>query len=80
MAAPVLEVENLTVEFPTDDGIVHAVRGVSFTLEPGEVLGIVGESCQGRPGSAGRPGSRAGPTCSAWTGGRWSGSGARRSP
>jgi oligopeptide/dipeptide ABC transporter ATP-binding protein len=48
MAAPVLEVENLTVEFPTDDGIVHAVRGVSFTLEPGEVLGIVGESGSGK--------------------------------
>jgi peptide/nickel transport system ATP-binding protein len=48
MASPVLEVENLTVDFPTDDGMVHAVRGVTFALEPGEVLGIVGESGSGK--------------------------------
>jgi oligopeptide/dipeptide ABC transporter ATP-binding protein len=48
MAAPVLEVENLTVDFPTEDGVVHAVRGVSFSLEPREVLGIVGESGSGK--------------------------------
>jgi oligopeptide/dipeptide ABC transporter ATP-binding protein len=47
-AAPVLDVKDLTVAFPTDDGVVHAVRGVSFTLEPGQVLGIVGESGSGK--------------------------------
>jgi oligopeptide/dipeptide ABC transporter ATP-binding protein len=44
----VLEVKDLTVAFPTDDGVVHAVRGVSFSLEPGQVLGIVGESGSGK--------------------------------
>ncbi|MEU4765501.1 ABC transporter ATP-binding protein [Actinosynnema sp. NPDC023794] len=43
-----LRVENLSVDFPTDDGTVHAVRDVSFTLGPGEVLGIVGESGSGK--------------------------------
>jgi peptide/nickel transport system ATP-binding protein len=47
-AGPVLEVKDLSVEFPTDDGIVHAVRGVSFQLHPHNVLGIVGESGSGK--------------------------------
>jgi peptide/nickel transport system ATP-binding protein len=43
-----LEVSNLTVDFPSDDGPVHAVRGVSYRLGPREVLGIVGESGSGK--------------------------------
>jgi peptide/nickel transport system ATP-binding protein len=44
----VLDVENLRVEFPTDEGRVQAVRGVSYQLRRGEVLGIVGESGSGK--------------------------------
>ncbi|MDV6011553.1 ABC transporter ATP-binding protein [Haloechinothrix sp. LS1_15] len=44
----ILRVENLTVEFPTDDGVVKAVRGVDYTVRSGEVLGIVGESGSGK--------------------------------
>lgn len=44
----VLRVEDLTVSFPTEDGLVQAVRGVSYTLHEREVLGIVGESGCGK--------------------------------
>jgi dipeptide transport system ATP-binding protein len=43
-----LEIENLSVEFPTQGGIMRAVDGVSLTLEKGEVLGVVGESGSGK--------------------------------
>jgi len=43
-----LEVKNLKVDFETNDGVVHAVRDLSYTLEKGKTLAIVGESGSGK--------------------------------
>ncbi|MFE0025777.1 dipeptide ABC transporter ATP-binding protein [Amycolatopsis sp. NPDC059021] len=47
-AAPVLEVSGLDVSFPSESGRVQAVRGLSYQVAAGEVLGIVGESGSGK--------------------------------
>ena len=48
MAAPLLEVEKLRVEIPTRRGTLVAVDDISFSIEEGEVLGVVGESGAGK--------------------------------
>ena len=43
-----LEIENLSVDFPSHSGVMHAVEDVSLSLDAGDVLGIVGESGSGK--------------------------------
>ncbi len=48
MVAPLLEVRNLRVEFPTRRGTLLALDNISFDIAPGEILGVVGESGAGK--------------------------------
>ncbi len=48
MSSPLLEVRNLSVDFPTRRGTLLAIDDVSFDIAPGEILGVVGESGAGK--------------------------------
>lgn len=52
MSEPILEVRNLTVEYTSGKSIVQAVNNLSFTLEKGEALGLVGETGAGKTTTA----------------------------
>src|SRR6266508_920818 len=47
-ATPIFELKDLRVSFPTDDGMVQAVRGVDVVVHESELVGVVGESGSGK--------------------------------
>ncbi len=51
-ASPLIELSDLTIEFDTPDGVVHAVRGIDLQVERGTCLGLVGESGSGKSQTA----------------------------
>lgn len=48
MTTPLLDIDNLVVDFQTNDGVINAVKSISLSVEQGKVLGIVGESGSGK--------------------------------
>ena len=48
MTGPLLEIRDLAVDFLADEGVVQAVRGVSFAVERGQTVALVGESGSGK--------------------------------
>ena len=48
MSEPLIEIKDIKVEFDVRDGIVHALDGVTFTIDRGETLGVIGESGCGK--------------------------------
>ena len=48
IVSPLLKIENLSVDFRTEAGIVHAAQDVSFTVDRGETVALVGEAGSGK--------------------------------
>jgi peptide/nickel transport system ATP-binding protein len=48
MKNPIIQIKDLSVTFPSESGVVNAVRSTSLEIYPGEVLGLVGESGSGK--------------------------------